>query len=168
MDNALWSRIRPSMTVAAMHLPPTINPSGFWTLSPAHVPRCPAADWTPPNQSDWRRYVEQAIYACPYFFQNDGTIGLPLAGRYPDRGHCCAAGTARPSRRGSLYPNPHCLAWVRTWERQIQIRDQTRQRNEITLERFVKLVAGVVDRFLTAAASTPPQMCLEGWTGGDH
>ncbi len=35
------------------------------------------------------------------------------------------------------------------WERQIQIRDQTRHRNEITLERFAKLVAGVVDRFLT-------------------
>jgi hypothetical protein len=35
-----------------------------------------------------------------------------------------------------------------SWERQIQIRDQTRQRNEITLERFAKLVAGVVDRFL--------------------
>ena len=35
-----------------------------------------------------------------------------------------------------------------SWERQIQIRDQTRHRNEITLERFAKLVAGVVDRFL--------------------
>jgi hypothetical protein len=39
-----------------------------------------------------------------------------------------------------------------SWERQIQIRDQTRQRNEITLERFAKLVAGVVDRFLVVWA----------------
>ncbi|KAH9989816.1 hypothetical protein BJV77DRAFT_948024 [Russula vinacea] len=36
-----------------------------------------------------------------------------------------------------------------SWERQIQIRDHTRERNEITLERFAKLVAGVVDRFIT-------------------
>ena len=78
------------------------------------------------------------------------------------------------------------------WERQIQIRDQTRQRNEITLERFVKLVAGVVDRFLTVwpfrfllsgtydglmyppvtcvgrSINSRPRWCLEGWTGGDH
>src|SRR6267142_586742 len=44
------------------------------------------------------------------------------------------------------------LQWpgYESWERQIQIRDQTRHRNEITLERFAKLVAGAVDRFLTA------------------
>jgi len=35
------------------------------------------------------------------------------------------------------------------WERQIHIRDLTRFRNEITLRRFARLVAGVVDRFLT-------------------
>jgi len=40
----------------------------------------PQKIWTPPNQSDWRRYVEQANLRMPVFFiQNDGTIGLPLA-----------------------------------------------------------------------------------------
>ena len=36
-----------------------------------------------------------------------------------------------------------------SWERQIQIRDDTRYPNEITLEWFAQLVAGVVDRFFT-------------------
>jgi hypothetical protein len=39
-----------------------------------------------------------------------------------------------------------------SWEHQIEIMDQMRQHNEITLERFAKLVAGVVDRFLVVWA----------------
>jgi hypothetical protein len=40
----------------------------------------PQQIWTPPNQSDWRRYVEQTSLRMPVFFiQNDGAIGLPLA-----------------------------------------------------------------------------------------
>jgi hypothetical protein len=39
----------------------------------------PQKIWTPPNQSDWRRYVEQANLRMPVFFvQNDGAIGLQL------------------------------------------------------------------------------------------
>jgi hypothetical protein len=40
----------------------------------------PQKIWTPPNQSDWRRYVEQTNLRMPVFFiQNNGIIGLPLA-----------------------------------------------------------------------------------------
>jgi hypothetical protein len=36
--------------------------------------------WSPPNQSDWRRYIEQAHLRMPIFFvQNNGVIGLPLS-----------------------------------------------------------------------------------------
>ena len=39
----------------------------------------PQTIWTPPNQSDWRRYVEQANLRMPVFFmQSNGAIGLPL------------------------------------------------------------------------------------------
>jgi hypothetical protein len=155
----------------------------------------PQKIWTPPNQSDWRRYVEQASLRMPVFFiQNDGGIGLPLtralAGdraslRFADMpaplggGHSTQIRIAvSTSLSPSLHlpspllsPSPHLhptffvpslrlgsrlKIWLHqqwpgyeSWERQIQIRDQTRQRNEITLERFVKLAAGVVDRFLT-------------------
>ena len=47
------------------------------------------------------------------------------------------------------FPPPFQWPGYGPWERQIQIREQTRRRNEITLERFTKLAAGVVDRFLT-------------------
>ena len=147
----------------------------------------PQTMWTPPNQSDWRRYVEQASLRMPVFFiQNDGTIGLPLVralsgqrallrcGDMPaplGGGHSTQIRIAvsaalspplqlSPSTPPFFFPFLRLSFWLKTWlasqwpgydswERQIQIRDQTRQRNEITLERFVKLVAGVVDRFLT-------------------
>ena len=50
----------------------------FVPLPVFHV--VPQTIWTPPNQSDWRRYVEQANLRMPVFFvQNNGAIGLPLA-----------------------------------------------------------------------------------------
>jgi hypothetical protein len=59
------------------------NNSPLWVLD--FIPRpiyrvVPQKIWTPPNQSDWRRYVEQSNLRMPVFFvQNNGTIGLPLA-----------------------------------------------------------------------------------------
>jgi len=59
------------------------NNSPLWLLD--FIPRpiyrvVPQKIWTPPNQSDWRRYVEQTNLRMPVFFvQNNGTIGLPLA-----------------------------------------------------------------------------------------
>jgi hypothetical protein len=123
-------------------IPPSMN----------HV--VPQQMWTPPNQSDWRRYVEQANLRMPVFFiQNDGTIGLPLARAIT--GDRALRGANMPAPLGGGHSTQIRVAWpgYEAWERQIQIRDQTRQRNEITLERFVKLVAGVVDRFLTLASS---------------
>jgi hypothetical protein len=59
-----------------------VNNHPLWVLdfipSPMyHV--VPQKIWSPPNQSDWRRYVEQAHLRMPVFFiQNNGAIGLPL------------------------------------------------------------------------------------------
>jgi hypothetical protein len=172
----------------------------------------PQQIWTPPNQSDWRRYVEQASLRMPVFFiQNDGAIGLPLARALAgDRASLRGANMPAPLGGGhstqiriavstSLFPPlhlpPHLLfpfpppppcflhspspfrlnfqlknmvasQWpgYESWERQIQIRDQTRQRNEITLERFVKLVAGVVDRFLTVYSLFVLRFLRRRWT----
>lgn len=60
-----------------------LNNRPLWLLDIVPPPMynvVPQQIWTPPNQSDWRRYVEQASLRMPVFFiQNDGTIGLPLA-----------------------------------------------------------------------------------------
>ena len=60
----------------------TPNNQPLWILDIIPGPMdhvVPQKMWTPPNQSDWRRYVGQASLRMPVFFiQNDGTIGLPL------------------------------------------------------------------------------------------
>jgi len=114
------------------------------------------AIWTPPNQSDWRRYVEQANLRMPIFFQNNGALGLPLT--RAATGDTATLHLANsPAPLGGGHSTQIRIAWpgYESWERQIQIRDQTRYRNEITLERFAKLIAVVVDRFLTHAATVP-------------
>jgi len=68
---------------AAMTLPN--SPSRhFWLLDFVPSPTVtrvvvPQKIWTPPNQSDWRRYAEQANLRMPIFFvRRDGSIGLSL------------------------------------------------------------------------------------------
>ncbi|KAH9995428.1 hypothetical protein BJV74DRAFT_333841 [Russula compacta] len=138
------------------------NNHPLWLLDFIPLPMChvvPQKMWTPPNQSDWRRYVEQANLRMPVFFlQNNGIVGLPLArAAIGDTTSLRYADSAAPL--GGGHSTQIRIAWpgYESWERQIQIRDQTRNRNEITLERFAKLVAGVVDRFLTNASEIIPQ-----------
>ncbi|KAH9967191.1 hypothetical protein BC827DRAFT_1123635 [Russula dissimulans] len=132
-------------------------PCHLWLLDFVPSPNfvvVPQKIWTPPNQSDWRRYVEQANLRMPVFFvQSDGSIGLPLT-RATAGDTAMLHHAASPAPLGGGHSTQIRIAWpgYESWERQIQIRDQTRYRNEITLERFAKLVAGVVDRFLTHAA----------------
>ncbi len=133
----------------------------------------PQEMWIPPNHSDWRQYVKQAHLCMPIFFiQHNGTIGLRLPrATVGDTAGLRGADIAAPLGGGhstqiriavSSLPLPSllCLSPAQRivasqwpgydmWARQIQIRDNTPHRNEITLKRFVKLVAGVVDRFLT-------------------
>ncbi|KAI9459030.1 hypothetical protein F5148DRAFT_983583 [Russula earlei] len=130
----------------------------LWILDFIPSPAClvvPQKMWTPPNQSDWRRYVEQAVLRMPVFFvQHNGAIGLPLTRAViGDTAALSCAERAAPVGNG--HSTQIRIAWpgYESWERQIQIRDQTRDRNMITLERFAKLVASVVDRFLTHAAN---------------
>jgi hypothetical protein len=79
--NALMSQ-RPSIQDARVD---AIDPNNqpLWLLDMIPPPMynvVPQQIWTPPNQSDWRRYVEQGSLRMPVFFiQNDGAIGLPLA-----------------------------------------------------------------------------------------
>ncbi|KAH9000367.1 hypothetical protein EDB92DRAFT_1984777 [Lactarius akahatsu] len=88
-----------------------------------------------------------------FFVQNNGVIGLPLS-RAAVGDTSSLRNADRPAPLGGGHSTQIRIAWpgYESWERQIQIRDQTRHRNEITLERFAKLVAGVVDRFLAHGA----------------
>ncbi|KAH9967209.1 hypothetical protein BC827DRAFT_574340 [Russula dissimulans] len=137
------------------------NSRPTWPLDFIPSPTCriiPQKIWTPPDQSDWCRNVEQANLCMPIFFvQNNGVIGLPL----PRATMRDTMSTLRDADRTAPLGGGHftkiLIAWpgYDLWERQIHIRDLTRFRNEITSRRFARLVAGVVDRFLTHAAETP-------------
>jgi hypothetical protein len=155
-DHALMTRTTSIHDARVDAIEPYNRP--LWLLDiipPPMYQVVPQKIWTPPNQSDWRRYVEQANLRMPVFFiQNNGTIGLPLARAIT--GDMALLRANMPAPLGGGHSTRIRIAWpgYGSWERQIQIRDQTRQRNEITLERFIKLVAGVVDRFLTVASSS--------------
>ncbi|KAH9024896.1 hypothetical protein EDB84DRAFT_1564241 [Lactarius hengduanensis] len=117
--------------------------------------------WTPPNQSDWRRYVEQAHLRMPVFFvQNNGVIGLPLSRAAVGDTSSLRTRTSRPPLGGghstqiriAVSPSPASPPLSVTLNADSDS-GSTRHRNEITLERFAKLVAGVVDRFLAHGAT---------------
>ena len=59
------------------------NQHPLWVLDFVPLPRTTVVTqqiWSPPNQSDWRRYVERAHLHMPVFFvQNNGVVGLPLS-----------------------------------------------------------------------------------------
>jgi hypothetical protein len=81
--NALMTRT-PSIHDARVDAIDNNQPLWLLDIVPPPMYRVvPQQIWIPPdgpNQSDWRRYVEQANLGMPVFFiQNDGTIGLPLA-----------------------------------------------------------------------------------------
>jgi hypothetical protein len=98
-NNALMSTM-PSIR-DARYAAVTPNNLPLWLLDFIPMPMfhvVPQQIWAPPNQSDWRRYVEQASLRMPVFFiQNNGAIGLPLAQALNgDRALLRGAGTPAP------------------------------------------------------------------------
>ena len=97
--NALMSLSSSTQDVSHAALTPKNLP--LWLLDFVPMPIydvVPQKIWTPPNQSDWRRYVEQASLRMPIFFiQNNGTTGLPLVR---------ALGGGGPMLRGADAPAP--------------------------------------------------------------
>ena len=98
-SNALMSTM-PSIR-DARYTAVTPNNQPLWLLDFVPMPTfhvVPQRIWAPPNQSDWRRYVEQASLRMPVFFiQNNGAIGLPLAQAFNrDRALLRGAGTPAP------------------------------------------------------------------------
>jgi hypothetical protein len=78
--NAMMTKIPSTQDARVDALGPNNQPLYLLDFIPPPIYHVvPQKIWTPPNQSNWRRYVEQASLHMPVFFiQNDGTIGLPL------------------------------------------------------------------------------------------
>ncbi|KAI0259451.1 hypothetical protein BC834DRAFT_974254 [Gloeopeniophorella convolvens] len=135
--------------------PPNVNPRLHlppWVLDYALVTRgtvIPQAIWTPTNQADVQRYVQQLCLPVFFIDRYSGRPGLPLIN---------AAGGDCGSLRGANDPapvGPGHKAQIRiNWpgyvpfSDQIMIRDQTSEQNTVALEKFVQHVARKVVKFL--------------------
>ena len=185
-------------------LPPhSVSGRNAWLLDHAVVSGgsvVPQQLWIPPGQGDRPRYVDQVQLRMPVFFINaNGSLGVPvmsaavgniqLHGTFPpqlaDRvtikiriGVCTCSFTTDPITYymcGLQWPgyNPS--------GNQVPLRDQTPQRNLITIERFARHVGARVRQFLLVCLSllcrlvseidgyiglrarSGPSQQLEGW-----
>ncbi|KAI0318507.1 hypothetical protein OF83DRAFT_1171023 [Amylostereum chailletii] len=115
----------------------------------------PQALWAPRSNRDMTHYVVDASLLLPTFFiRNTGTIGLSLIDAAA--GNCGSlVGCSQPVNVGGRTSVHLRIQWpgYNEWKRQFQTRDETVNRNIITLEKFVRHVGRSVDRFMEAAAS---------------
>ncbi|KAH9164875.1 hypothetical protein EDB89DRAFT_1858896 [Lactarius sanguifluus] len=110
----------------------------------------PQRRWTPLDEVDIRRHVEHANLQLPiYFVNSNGSIGFPLPDilRGCDRDLRNAKSFATLGGRTTTHIR---INWpgYRYWKRQVATRDETRERNPITLARFMRHVGTSVDKFL--------------------
>ncbi|TFY73679.1 hypothetical protein EWM64_g10333 [Hericium alpestre] len=110
----------------------------------------PQSLWTPHSPTDQHQYVQSASLSLPIFFVHEnGAVGLSVAD--------AAAGRCQSLRGAGLPADmrdkasthirinwPGCVEW----KRQFQTKDETEQRNPITLERLVRHVGRSIDHFL--------------------
>jgi hypothetical protein len=140
----------------------------------------PQRRWTPADEADVRRHVEGSALQLPIFFVNHkGGIGfwLPdiLQGRHHDlhNGDTEAPLGGKTTTHIRINVSSHVLILVTKilihvprslsqwpgyghWKRQIPTRDETFERQPITLARFMKHIGTSVDKFFNVSFSLPP------------
>jgi len=119
--------------------------------------------WTPMDDVDHRRHVEDATLQPPVFFVNrqSGRVGfwLPdiLRGRDHDllNGLLNGGGAAPLGGKTTTHVRINWPGYT-DWKRQIPARDETHERNPITLARFMRHVGTSVDKFINVSLSFLP------------
>ena len=128
--------------------------------------------WYPQGQGDRRRYVEQVQLRMPVFFVNaNGNLGVPvtsaalgdiqLLGAFPSQLADKAVIKIRIGvciRSFTTHPITYCMCrsqWpgYNPYEHQVQLRDQTPQKNPISFRQFARHVASRVKQFLLVRLS---------------
>ena len=142
----------------------------------------PQRRWTPADEIDVRRYVENATLQLPIYFVNrNGGVGFWLPDILQGRDHDLYLGdTEAPlGGRATTHLRLNVSSYTRCpgcqdsqpdfstatpsqwpgcgyWKRQIPTRDETHTRNPITRARFMKHVATSVDKFFDVSSSLLP------------
>jgi len=125
--------------------------------------------WTPHTVTDRKQHVEDAELQMPIFFlHTDGRLGLTLEAAVSGRCHTLL--NSQFSAPLGLQTTTHIrIGWrgYREFKRLVQIRDETAQRNMVTLSKFAQHVGRSVEVFLNN-----PQVDSENpvpqWRIGDH
>ena len=140
----------------------------------------PQRRWTPADEVDIRRHVEEATLQLPVFFVNrNGGVGFSLPDILQGRDHDLYNRDSQASLGGksttfirinvsshipilvtkgfmlvcrllSQWPGYEC------WKRQIPTRDETHSKNPITISRFMKHVGTSVNNFMNVSFSLLP------------
>jgi len=124
----------------------------------------PQTMWTPSSVEDRTQYMGEAGLQVPIFFEGvDGQLGLSLELAAAGGCHCLT----NAQRFAPLGPSEKSVTdirirWLgyREFNCQIQIRDETRERNPITIARLAHHIARSVDAFLKICQPDPE--CLDG------
>lgn len=123
-----------------------------WVLDRGVVDRgtvVPQTLWAPHTITDKRNHVEDAVLQLPIFFQRtDGHLGLTLEAAAAGRCHGLV-GAQDLAPLGNKSTTHIRIVWPGCVEfkRQVQIRDETSQRNPITTFRFAYHIGRSVDAF---------------------
>ncbi|KAN0116194.1 hypothetical protein V8E52_006251 [Russula decolorans] len=115
----------------------------------------PQVPWFPQTPRDMRKYVTDAVLQLPIFLrQDDGTIGMSLSdvlhGNF--RRLLDSVQQVNVGGRTSVHVR---INWpgYNEWKRQFQTRDETPNRNPITIEKFVRHIGRSIDKYMSGAVS---------------
>jgi hypothetical protein len=124
--------------------------------------------WTPHTVTDRRQHVEDAPLQMPIFFQHtDGRLGLPLDVAISGRCHSLlnAQYFAPLGPQTTTYIRILWPGYVE-FKRQVQIKDETHQRNTVTLSKFAQHLGRSVDAFLRSLQPDNANPQPKWWIGG--
>jgi len=118
----------------------------------------PQRRWTPADEVDIRRHVEEATLQLPVFFVNrNGGIGFSLPDILQGRDHDLHHRDSQASLGGRSTTHIR-INWpgYAYWRRQIPTRDETYLRNPITVGRFMRHVGTSVNYFMNHCSTNGP------------
>ncbi|KAH9051297.1 hypothetical protein EDB83DRAFT_1301143 [Lactarius deliciosus] len=130
----------------------------------------PQRRWSPADEVDVRRHVEGANLQLPIYFVNtNGSIGFPLPDilRGCDRDLHNANSFATLGGRSTTHIRINWPGYM-YWKRQVATRDETRERNPITLARFMRHVGTSVNNFLRECTAHGHVATDPRWQIGEH
>ncbi|KAI9454399.1 hypothetical protein BJY52DRAFT_1122801, partial [Lactarius psammicola] len=115
----------------------------------------PQEMWPLRNVHDMKRYVVQVSLRMPIFFEGvDGRLGLSLEAAAA--GRCNGLRSAQEFAPLGYSPTIYIrIVWpsYKDFKRQVQIHDETRDRNPITISRFAHHIGQSVDAFFKVRPS---------------